>query len=126
MFERPRNRPPIPASLAGDDPAYPISIWAPSTTASELGVDLEAAREDVVARLSERVEELERRLAGGRNGDGDGVDEGQEKKKKKNGRWSLLQCCELLGIVLFVLWICATVTLAVAARYKAAGYEVDT
>jgi hypothetical protein len=100
----------MPASLAGDDPA--ISIWAPSTTASEFGIDLEAAREDAIARLMERVDELERRLAGG---------EGEVEKVQRGEQWSRMDYLGVIGAVLFVIWICGTVTLAVAVRYRAAG-----
>ena len=103
----------MPASLAGDDPAY--SLWAPSTAGSELGRDLEAAREDTVARLMERVEELERRLADG--------GEMELEKAQRAQHWSRMDYAGMVGAVLFVTWICGLVTLAVAARYRAAGVK---
>lgn len=126
-LERPRNRPPMPPSLAGDDPA--ISIWAPSTTASELGVDLEAAfpsaREDAIARLMERVEALERRIPEGSEGQENGRLEVESKSEREiaGEHWSRMDCCGVVGGVLFLIWICGTVTLAVAARYRAAGHK---
>ena len=113
----------MPPSLAGDD-QYPISIWAPSTTASELGVDLEAGRDDVVARLVERIEILERRIADGTETE-EGLEIGRSSEKEMRGgsgeHWSRMDYCGLVGAVLFVMWICGIVTLAVAARYRAAG-----
>jgi hypothetical protein len=111
----------MPASLAGEDSQYPVSVWAPSTTASELGVDLEAARKDTVAMLLERVEELERRLER-RGGDGSGGDE-EEKKVRSGEQWSWLDYLGVVGAVIFLFWICFTVTFAVAVRYRAAGHK---
>jgi hypothetical protein len=105
-------------SLAGDGSA--ISLWAPSESNLEFDRDLEAAKEDAIALLMERVEQLERRVE--ENGRGEeGLNKSIEKVRGRGEEWSRMDYCGLVGLVLFVVWICATVTLAVAARYRAAG-----
>ena len=106
----------MPASLAGDDSAYPVSIWAPSTSGSELGIELEGAREDVVTRLVERLEELERRLV-------ERGEIGVEEEIRTAARWSRGDYLGVVAAVLLMIWICATITLAVAAKYRAAGHQ---
>ena len=79
--------------------------------------DLEAAREDAIAKLIERVEALERRAE--RSGEGE-LSAGTE-KALNGSEWSRREYCGVVAVVLVVVWVCGTVTLAVAARYRAAG-----
>lgn len=99
-----------------DDPA--ISIWAPSE--SQLNHDLEAAREDTLARLITRVEQIERRLD--ENGD-----EGNEKlvvvgKEWSWGGWTVSDILTAVLSICLLIWACAMVTLWAAAYYRASGF----
>jgi len=115
------ERVPPPDNTTNDDPA--LSIWAPSE--SQLNQDLEAAREDTLARLITRVEQIERRLDSHGDGSlnagiekailGDGEEWSWGGWKVSNIIWAVIGICLLI-------WACAMVTLWVAAKYRAAGF----
>ena len=100
-------------STAIEDPA--ISIWAPSDH------DLEAAREDTLARLIARVEALERRT-GDVNASSEkettGFAEGEE---WSCGGWTITHIIWTVIWTCFVIWACAMVTLWAASGYRRAG-----
>jgi len=118
----PQNSFSIPSINIPSISVPPTSLWGPSS--STQSVDLEAAREDTIARLMDRVEELERRL------DSQGKEEeGQGQVRGASVKWTTKQKWEAVGITLAMVlcsaFIMAIPLISVMAKYRAAGQHKD-